>query len=130
MARRQRRRHADRRQICGQQRRKSRRRSAGERSDGTGKGDAVWARDEGAREARRARGGGLTRVHQRVAIPPESLGLSLSEPDTLEASLKAEATQTDADSQSVYSQRFPFSASSFLAEPGWIPYIVYFPYSP
>ncbi len=35
---------------------KSRRWSAGERSDGTGKGDMAWARDEGAREARRARG--------------------------------------------------------------------------
>jgi len=34
--------------------------SAGERSDGIGKGDAVWVRDEGMREARRARGGGLT----------------------------------------------------------------------
>ncbi len=70
---------------------KSREWSAGERSDGTGKGDAAWARDEGVREVRRARGGGLTQVHQRVAVPPESLSLSLSEPDTLEASLKAEA---------------------------------------
>ncbi len=35
---------------------KSRRQSAGKRSDGTGKGDMVWVRDEGAREARRARG--------------------------------------------------------------------------
>ena len=35
---------------------KSRRWSAGERSDGTGKGDVVWVRDKGVREARRARG--------------------------------------------------------------------------
>jgi len=48
-------------------------------------GRAAWARDEGAREARRVRGGGLTRVHQQVAVPPENLSLSLSEPDTLEA---------------------------------------------
>ncbi len=35
---------------------KSRRWSAGKRSDGTGKGDTAWARDEGVREVRRARG--------------------------------------------------------------------------
>ncbi len=40
----------------GRWQRKSRRQSAGERSDGTGKGDVVWVRDEGVREARRARG--------------------------------------------------------------------------